>query len=153
DDPDGTLYLDLAMNAMPAYSHADAEATMALINGLPSYDEPKTYEQMLEDVDRSQAVLLSGEHDNAYVPGGADVDEPTLAWEGITDAGTVRRDQEMHYATPALPAGRYVFEMRGTSDADLHVRVGRKVTAEAYDCRPFKAGSNEVCTVELSAPT
>lgn len=33
-------------------------------------------------------------------------------------------------------------------DADLHVRLGGEVSATKYDCRPYKSGSNETCTVK-----
>ena len=51
-------------------------------------------------------------------------------------------------------AGRYVFEMTGTGDADLYVRVGTAPTTELYDCRPYDVDSNETCEVEIttSAP-
>jgi serine protease len=37
-----------------------------------------------------------------------------------------------------------------TSDADLYTRAGSHPTTTAYDCRPYKVGSNETCT--YSAP-
>jgi hypothetical protein len=42
--------------------------------------------------------------------------------------------------------------MTGTSDADLYVRIGAKPTTTTYDCRPYKTGSNESCTVTLAQP-
>jgi leucyl aminopeptidase len=30
--------------------------------------------------------------------------------------------------------------------------VGKEATTRIYDCRPFKSGSNETCTVEVKAP-
>jgi hypothetical protein len=52
--------------------------------------------------------------------------------------------------TPTLAAGTYRFELSGTGDADLYVRVGEAPTTSLYDCRPFKAGSSEICEVDLS---
>lgn len=34
----------------------------------------------------------------------------------------------------------------GVGDADLYVRYGQQPTTAAYDCRPFRAGSEETCT-------
>jgi hypothetical protein len=43
--------------------------------------------------------------------------------------------------------------MTGTGDADLYVKIGGKPTTSTYDCRPYKTGSNESCTVNLAQPT
>lgn len=69
DDDVGTKYLDLVMNAMPAYFRENANSTMALVRGLMSYEEPMTYEEMFQNIDSSQVVLVSGEQDNEFEPG------------------------------------------------------------------------------------
>jgi hypothetical protein len=73
-------------------------------------------------------------------------------WTGMEEAGSVTKNQEVRFVTPNLAAGRYVFEMTGTSDADLYVRTGAEPTTTSYGCRPFKSGSTESCTVDLAAP-
>ncbi len=35
----------------------------------------------------------------------------------------------------------------GTGDADLYVRSGSEPTTTTYDCRPYKSGNNETCSV------
>lgn len=35
----------------------------------------------------------------------------------------------------------------GTGDADLHVKFGQEATTSVYDCRPYKSGNNETCTI------
>ncbi|MFH4666136.1 serine protease [Vibrio cidicii] len=35
----------------------------------------------------------------------------------------------------------------GAGDADLYVRSGEKPTTSVYDCRPFRSGNNESCSV------
>lgn len=35
----------------------------------------------------------------------------------------------------------------GTGDADLYVRFGAEATTGTYDCRPYKSGNNETCTI------
>jgi hypothetical protein len=69
DDPSGTKYMDFILNAMPAYFANDASSSMAVVEGLLSYDHPRTYEQILTDIDSSQLVLVSGEQDNKFTPG------------------------------------------------------------------------------------
>jgi hypothetical protein len=49
-----------------------------------------------------------------------------------------------------VPAGAtdLTFTMAGTNgDTDLYVRRGDLPTDSLYDCRPYLAGSNEVCTI------
>ncbi len=152
DDPTGTKYLDIVTNAMPSFFRSMSGASMALIRGLMNESSPKTYEQMFRNVDRSQVILVSGEEDNTFTPGG-DAEEPTDSWSGLDESGTVARSKENHFETPALPAGTYVFELTGTKDADLYVRIGNAPTKSDFDCRPYKTSSNETCRVELTSPT
>ena len=149
DDPAGTKYVDVVNNAMPAFFSSMPAATMALFRGLAALDAPKTYEQIFANVDRSQVVLVTGEHDNAFTPGGGGQPE---AWPGLTGSGTVAKSATKKYSTPTLAAGSYRFEMTGTNDADLYVRIGSEPTTATYDCRPYKSGSNETCNVTLAAP-
>ncbi len=39
----------------------------------------------------------------------------------------------------------------GTGDADLYVKFGAKPSLSDYDCRPYKAGNNEVCKFESAS--
>jgi Bacterial pre-peptidase C-terminal domain len=150
DDTKGTKYLDVLINAMPAYFASDSEATMAVVRGLMSYDEPKTYNQIFKDIDSSQVVMVTGEEDNTFVPGGGGGGDTDPNWGGLNESGSVSQAQEVRFETPKLAAGTYQFEMTGTGDADLYVRVGTAPTTKTYDCRPYKAGSKESCTVELN---
>jgi hypothetical protein len=68
DDPTGTKYVDVIANAMPAGAYVAPRAMMAVINGLMSYDAPKTYQEIFEDVSSSQVIVVSGEEDNTYQP-------------------------------------------------------------------------------------
>ncbi|MEX1363906.1 MAG: pre-peptidase C-terminal domain-containing protein [Nannocystaceae bacterium] len=74
------------------------------------------------------------------------------AWGGLAESGRVARDEEVRFSTPSLPVGSYLFELDGTNDADLYVRAGEAPTEAQYDCRPYLNGSQERCTVTLSAP-
>ncbi len=155
DDPNGTKYLDIVTNAMPSFFHSMPNATMALMRGLMNVEDPQTYEQMFVNIDDSEVVLVSGEQDNVFVPGfdGDDRDDDgTTDWEGLRESGTVARNEEHRFVTPQLAAGRYVFEITGTSDADLYVRTGAEPTTQTFECRPYKTGSDESCVVELSTP-
>jgi hypothetical protein len=146
DDAVGTKYVDVINNGMPAFFSSMPGATMAMFKGLMSYSAPKTYEQIFAGVDRSQVVLVTGEQDNVYVPGGGGQPQ---AWAGISAQGAVKKGEIKKFPTPTLDAGTYTFTMTGTNDADLYVRIGSEPTASTYDCRPYKSGSNETCEVSL----
>lgn len=154
DDPEGTLYLDIVSNALPSYFRSMPRATLALIEGLLNYDEPVTYEQIFADIDSQQVVLVSGEQDNTFTPGGnvgGGVDWDGVDWDGMTESGALVAGENVGFETPVLEAGRYVFEMSGSGDADLYVRIGDAPTTRTYDCRPYRSSSSETCEVELAA--
>ncbi|RMH40545.1 MAG: hypothetical protein D6689_13375 [Deltaproteobacteria bacterium] len=151
DDPKGTRYLDIVTNAMPSYFSSMSQATLALVRGLLAYDAPRTYENIFRDIDRHEVVLVTGEEDNTFVPGG-DGGDGDAAWTGLAASGTVTAGQEARFETPRLAAGTYRFDLTGTGDADLYVRIGSAPTVTEWDCRPYKYSSNESCTVELAAP-
>ncbi len=73
-------------------------------------------------------------------------------WGGMSESGTVARDEETRFVTPRLPVGTYAFELTGDGDADLYIRAGDEPDTATYDCRPYLTGSEELCTVTLSSP-
>lgn len=151
DDPTGTKHLDLVTNAMPAFFREVSNSTVQFVRGLMDVDQPKTFEQIFAGVDGSQVIIVTGEQDNEFVPGGGE--EPEVeAWQGLEQDGAVAKGEEVRVETPTLPAGAYQFVLSGDNDADLYVRVGNEPTSDAYDCRPYKAGSEELCVVELPSP-
>lgn len=153
DDPTGTAHLDIITNALPSYFSNMSASTMTFIDGLSDPNAPMTFEEMFRKISSSQVILVSGEEDNVFVPGYSDTDPvmPTT-WEGLTDEGVVTKNEETLFSTPVVAAGTYTFEMDGTNDADLYVRIGDVPSEDRYDCRPYKAGSRERCVVELNSP-
>jgi hypothetical protein len=150
DDTTGYKYIDIVLNAMPAYFADMSESTLAMFRGLLAKDSPKTYEQIFRNVSSSQVVLVTGEQDNVFTPGGGGIPSE---WAGLRESGAVTKGQEVRFSTPTLAAGTYAFEMTGTKDADLYVRIGSAPSTTSYDCRPYKSGSNETCEVTLAQPT
>ncbi len=151
DDTTGFKYIDIVNNGMPAFFANMAESSLAMFRGFVGFNEPKTYEQIFAQISDSQMVMVTGEQDNTFTPGGGGT--PT-AWNGLSESGTVARSAKKTYTTPTLAEGTYEFKMTGTGgDADLYVRVGREPSLTAYDCRPYKTGSNETCRVTLAQPT
>jgi hypothetical protein len=151
DDPTGTRYMEFITNAMPAFFHEMPDASLSLVKGLLAYDRPLTYEQIFAGIDRSQVVLVTGEEDNEFRPAPV---APSDGWLGLDEKAGVTRDEELHWETPELPPGAYVFKIENDvehpgGDADLYVRRGERPTRERYDCRPYLGGSVEECRVRL----
>jgi hypothetical protein len=149
DDTTGFKYIDIVNNSMPAFFSSMPAATLALFRGMLAYDAPLTYEQIFAKIDSNQVVMVTGEQDNKFTPGSGGQPQ---AWAGLNESATVKKAVSKKYATPVLAAGTYTFDMTGTGDADLYVRIGAAPTTATYDCRPYKTGSNESCTVTLAQP-
>lgn len=152
DDPTGTKYMDMVTNVMPAFFSSMPNASMALIEGLADDASPKTYQEIFESVDRSQIIVVTGEEDNVFTPGG--VEKP---WE-LTEAGVVSRGEQATFALGTLPAGDYVINLLEDQaapggDADLYVGLGEAPTLASYDFRPWLDGSNEEVRFTLTKPT
>jgi hypothetical protein len=69
DDPSGTKYLEFVTNAMPSFFASMAGASRAMVRGLLSFQQPKSYDKIFEGVDRAEMILVTGEEDNEYKPG------------------------------------------------------------------------------------
>jgi hypothetical protein len=152
DDPTGTKYMDMVTNVMPAFFAEMPDTSMALVRRLANPDDPKTYQQIFAEIDRSQVVVVTGEEDNVYQPEGN-----VTAWT-FADGGTVATDESKPYALGTLPAGKYVIQLledqaQPGGDADLYVGLGKVPSLTSYDFRPYLAGSNEEVRFELTGPT
>jgi hypothetical protein len=149
DDTTGFKYIDIVNNGMPAFFSNMADSSLAMLRGFLSFEDPKTYEQIFKNISSTQLVMVTGEQDNAFTPGGGGTPQP---WTGLNVTGTLARSAKKTALTPVLAAGRYQFAMTGSGDADLYVKVGREPTMSSYDCRPYKDGSNETCELTLAQP-
>jgi hypothetical protein len=156
DDPTGTKYLDIVTNVMPSMFASMPRAATTLLKGLTT---PTPYEKIFKDIDKSQVILVTGEEDNAFTPGGTTPPTPPPAgpWTGLTKAGSVAPNEGAKFETPELPAGKYLVQSTEDpknpgGDVDLYVRIGAEPTLEKYDYRPYRDGSNESVPFELKAP-
>ena len=155
DDQAGSKYLDVMMNAMPAYFSSMPDASMAVVQALVNDAQPTTYEAMFKGIDAAQNVVVVGEEDNQFTPSldlGA-------RWGGFYGAGSVTYKEQKALVTDTLPAGKYVFSMvpdpaAPGGDADLYLKVGgAPVLDKTTKCPSYKANSNERCFVTLKAPS
>ena len=66
----------------------------------------------------------------------------------VTDAGTIAKAAWKQLGPFDLAAGATLTAvMTGDGDADLYVRKDAAPTAAAYDCRPYRDGTNEECSI------
>lgn len=77
-------------------------------------------------------------------PGGSKL-EKGVAKTGLS--GATNSDQVFTLEVPAGATGLSFTISGGSGDADLYVKFGSAPTASSYDCRPYKEGNNETCTI------
>ena len=68
----------------------------------------------------------------------------------VTEQGTVAKGDVKSYGPYKAGNGSFSAVMTGTGDADLYVRKSLAPTVSLYDCRPYKNGSSEACTITAS---
>ncbi len=74
---------------------------------------------------------------------------PTALTNGVAKTGlSGASGSQTHYYLD-VPAGMAVtFTMSGgTGDADMYVKFGSQPSTSSYECRPYKAGNAETCTM------
>lgn len=69
---------------------------------------------------------------------------------GVAKTGLAGTTGDQDFYTMEVPAGAtdLSFVMSGgTGDADLYVKFGSAPTTASYDCRPYRSGNSETCTI------
>lgn len=79
----------------------------------------------------------------------ADGQPPTTGGDKVVnDSATVVKGAWKQYGPYNLAAGATLTAvMTGAGDADLYVRKNAAPSATSYDCRPYRDGSNEECSI------
>ncbi|BBD79586.1 M4 family metallopeptidase [Aerosticca soli] len=62
-------------------------------------------------------------------------------------SGAAGADNDYFIKVPAGATNLVMSISGGTGDADLYTKFGSAPTTSSYDCRPYKSGNNESCTV------
>lgn len=81
--------------------------------------------------------------------GGGD-DGGTALTNGVAKTGLSAGTGSALNYTLAVPTGTSSVTIAisgGTGDADLYVKAGSAPTDSSYDCRPYKSGNSETCTI------
>ncbi len=151
-DPQGTRFLDLVYNAMPAYFVSMPDASLALIDALVQYESTsaaKTFPQIFADVDAAQVVLSIGEEDNEFRNTSAFMNAAAHAVLG--EEGAVGYKLSQQYTT-TLAAGSYSFALDQDpaaqgGDADLRYKIG---SGSLVRCTSLFKNTNEYCDFKLS---
>ena len=67
---------------------------------------------------------------------------------GVTGvSGAAGGDNDYFITVPAGASNLVMSISGGTGDADLYTKAGSAPTTSSYDCRPYKSGNSESCTV------
>ncbi len=170
DDPDGTKYLDIVMNAMPSPFGLAEEAPVPIVRAMLNYGATgtaATYQDIFRTVNDSQVILVAGEQDNRFpndldepvdpvdgdpiVPGGGeDPNQPVPMLDEVLELSAGAFETRL---THELPIGTYRFTIDGDADADLYVRIGMAPNEQEFDCSSTEYGAWESCDVTLTAPS
>jgi hypothetical protein len=65
----------------------------------------------------------------------------------VNESGSIAKNAWNHYGPFSAEDADFSAVMTGSGDADLYVKKGAQPTSSNYDCRPYKNGSNETCTL------
>lgn len=93
-----------------------------------------------------------------YLAAGCDGDggggEPptgdTELTNGVAESNLSGAQYSEAFFTLDVPAGATDLSFQisgGSGDADMYVRFGSKPTTSSYDCRPYRNGNNETCSI------
>lgn len=94
----------------------------------------------------ARAAVVAAQGGGGGGGGGSD----TALTKGVAKTSLSGARGSEQFFTIDVPAGasNLTFTMSGGSgDADLYTRKGSKPTTSSYDCRPYKSGNNENCSV------
>ncbi len=111
-----------------------------------TYSAAGTYGVSLTVTDNDGATNLSTQSVTVTAaPGGNNVLVNGVAKTGL--AGAASSETFYTLNVPAGATGLSFVMSGGSGDADMYVRFGSAPTSSTYDCRPYKSGNAETCTI------
>ncbi|MCB1583210.1 MAG: S8 family serine peptidase [Xanthomonadales bacterium] len=133
------LYLDDNPNATPAQVEAAIE-NAAIANKV---SDAKT---------GSPNLLLNNFYGGSGNPDPDPDPDPTPGelTNGVAVTGLSGASSSQTFFTLEVPAGATGLSFvlsGGSGDADMYVKFGSAPTTSSYDCRPYKSGNNETCSI------
>jgi vibriolysin len=114
-------------------------------NGVCKAAADKNYNQ--DDVKAAFTAVGVATSDCGGDDGGTD---GTVLENGVAKTGLSGSQGAQDYFHMDVPAGLSEVSFAiigGTGDADLYVKYGTNPTTSSYDCRPYKNGNAETCTI------
>lgn len=141
-DSDGTI-------ASRSWSFGDGTTSTAA-SPSKTYTAAGTYTVSLTVTDDGGATNTK----TASVTVSAAGDGDTVLSNGVAKTGLGAATGASLAYTIVVPAGAsnlVIASAGGTGDADLYVKAGSAPTDTSYDCRPYKSGNAETCTI--ASPT
>ncbi len=124
------------------------------VNGLPTIESlnpnvPSSQlgqRNALTNLDAAAVVAIYGDGGSGPGPQPGGELENGVAKTGLS--GSQGSEQRFTLEVPANASSLTFNISGGSGDADLYVRFGGEPTLNTYDCRPWRNGNNETCTVD-----
>jgi len=137
-DPDGTI-------SSYAWNFGDGN-TASGANVSHTFSAAGTYSVQLTVTDNDGASNTSSTDVTVTAPGGGD----SVLQNGVAKTNLSGSTGDEQFFTLEVPAGASNLNFvitGGSGDADLYVRFGAQPTTSTYDCRPYRNGNEETCTI------
>ncbi|TQV82929.1 pre-peptidase C-terminal domain-containing protein [Aliikangiella coralliicola] len=138
-DPDGSI-------ASYAWNFGDSN-TGTGANASHTYSTAGTYNVQLTVTDNQGATNTTSK--SITVTGGGGGGDNVLE-NGVAKTNLSGTTGDEDFYTMEVPAGATNLSFvisGGSGDADLYVRFGAAPTQTTYDCRPYRNGNSETCTI------
>ncbi len=133
----GSCFEDTSWRALTPYDSAS-------VMHYPQCNGTNTWALELTAMDKQGAAALYG------APGSPPPPPPPGGTTTETFSGSVAQGENDHFGPFSVVSGT-LFEvvMTGTGDPDLYVRFDGPPTTTAYDCRPYRSGASETCSLTV----
>ncbi|GHB76730.1 aminopeptidase [Psychrosphaera saromensis] len=140
---DADLYVKF--DQQPTLQDFDCKSTTASSNESCDINNAQegTYHVMVEAWGQISGVSLTGSYSNGST-GGTDPINRTESNVSVASGVWARYTQELGVGYSSLE----VSISGGSGDADLYVNFGSASSTSSYECRPYKNGNSETCTID-----